>query len=133
MDTDKDLGARVALVCGFLALIVIAALVLQFLPGCSGPQRQAWGVAASDLGDCLVNCGASKAKERVTSVLGGGWQFDIEDLGWDALGCALPCLTRFGVVATETIPRAAGRYGGSAGESDVYRGPLIRVTVSPPR
>lgn len=106
--------------------------VTGFLVGCSGAQVQAIKASSADLLACFANIGAAEATVALEQ-WGQGYKINAEDMGMDALGKAMPCLLKFGAVAVSTYVLPAGRWGGSAGEKNVYRGDGIEIIVSPKR
>ncbi len=114
------------------AAIKAAAVGLVLAAGlsCSAPQRAEESIAAAHLMQCLVNCGANAAGISIREA-GKGRQLDGEALSWDLLGCAAPCLARFGIVTLETYTRPPARWYGTAGAENVYRGDGLRITITP--
>lgn len=88
------------------------------------------GVAAGVLAACLLNCGVGAASSCIQAVA-GSYRIDGPALGYSAIGCALPCLARFGFVEIATYASAPARWGGSAGERDTCVQDRIVVTVKP--
>jgi hypothetical protein len=98
--------------------------------GCSGAQVQAWKGGLADLTDCVLGCGVSAGQFALTETI-KGVQIDGPGIGRGALGCVVPCLIRFGGVAVEVVAGGATRYGGSAGEANVYQPDTYILTITP--
>ena len=112
-------------------LAFLGAILGAVLPvGCSAAQQAVFAASGGQLADCLLNCGANAAAITVQSASTGA-TINGAGIGWSALGCALPCLAQFGVVAVTTAALPPARYGGSAGERNVYMGDAITITITP--
>lgn len=108
-------------------LEVIGAAIASPL-GCSAAQQQIVKASAGDLAACLLQCGVGTASATIRSVA-GGYEIDGPALGYSAIGCALPCLARFGTVAVSTYAAGGARWGGSAGEANAYVPDRIVVSI----
>lgn len=124
-DVPGDESASVGIL-GLLGAAIVSPI------GCSGAQIESIKVSSADLLACFANIGAHEATVALEK-WGQGYKINAEDLGADALGKALPCLLRFGAVAVSTYVLPSGRWGGSAGEKNVYRGDGYEIVISPKR
>lgn len=111
-----------------LAMLKGAVALLPL--GCSAAQNTIVAQAGGDLAACLLNCGASAGSIAITQA-GQGARIDGAGIGYGVLGCAMPCLLKFGVVSVTAAASPGMRYGGSAGEADVYQPDKITITVMP--
>ncbi len=94
--------------------------------GCSAAQVRAWEDGATRAATCLAGCGASALSYRIVP---GAREVRLEGLPEDLLRCALPCLLRVGVATVEAVATPPARWGGSAGEAQVYQPDTYTVTI----
>jgi hypothetical protein len=100
-----------------------------FLVGCSAAQQSVMRVASADAMKCVADCGLKGGSVAITT-WGAGQKIDGEGITYDVLRCAMPCLLGLGYVTVKTYSSPQTRYGGSAGEKDVYAADKIEIIVS---
>jgi hypothetical protein len=110
--------------------ILFAALTAPL--GCSGPQREDWLEGARAAGDCAVKCAVPTGTYALTQTI-HGVELDGPGLTKGLLSCLVPCLAAVAVTTVTKVVSEPTRYGGSAGEANVYKPDTYRILLTPPK